>query len=45
MIKSIKIRLIPTKDKDEVIRRSFKELIENGALEFDDFKKIIERIS
>jgi hypothetical protein len=27
--------------KEQVIRRSFKQLVENGALEYNDFKKII----
>ena len=40
-----KLRGLSEKDKDEVIRRSFKELIENGALEFDDFKKIIGQVT
>ena len=27
--------------KEDVIRKSFKKLVENGALEYDDFKKIV----
>lgn len=28
-------------EKEEVIRRSFKKIVENGALEYEDFKQII----
>lgn len=36
-----KLKGLTEKEKDEVIRKSFKKLVENGALEYDDFKKII----
>ncbi len=36
-----KLKGLSEKEKDEVIRKSFKKLVENGALEYDDFKKII----
>jgi len=36
-----KLKGLNEKEKDEVIRKAFKKLVENGALEFDDFKKII----
>lgn len=36
-----KLKGLSEKEKDEVIRKSFKKLIENGALEYDDFKQII----
>jgi len=36
-----KLKGLNEKQKDEVIRKAFKKLIENGALEYDDFKKII----
>lgn len=36
-----KLKGLSEKEKDEVIRRSFKKLVENGALEYADFKKII----
>lgn len=36
-----KLKGLSEKEKEEVIRKSFKKLVENGALEYDDFKKII----
>jgi hypothetical protein len=36
-----KLKGLSEKDKDEVIRKSFKKLVESGALEYNDFKKII----
>ena len=36
-----KLKGLTEKEKDEVIRKSFKKLVENGALEYSDFKKII----
>lgn len=36
-----KLKGLSEKEKDEVIRKAFKKLVENGALEYDDFKQII----
>ncbi len=36
-----KLKGLSEKEKDEVIRKAFKKLIENGALDYADFKKII----
>ena len=36
-----KLKGLSEKQKDDVIRRAFKKLVENGALEYEDFKKII----
>lgn len=36
-----KLKGLSEKEKEEVIRKSFKKLVENGALEYDDFKQII----
>ncbi len=36
-----KLKGLSDKEKEEVIRKSFKKLVENGALEYEDFKKII----
>jgi hypothetical protein len=36
-----KLAGLTDKEKEDVIRRSFKELVENGALDYDDFKKIV----
>lgn len=36
-----KLKGLNETQKDDVIRRAFKKLVENGALEYDDFKKII----
>ena len=33
------------KQKEEVIRKSYRKLIENGALDHDDFKKIIAEVT
>jgi len=32
------------KEKEDVIRKSYKKLIESGALEFDDFKNIVAEV-
>lgn len=40
-----KLKGLSESQKDDVIRRSHKQLIENGALEYDDFKKIIARVT
>jgi len=37
-----KLKGLTDSQKEEVIRKAFKKLVENGALEFEDFKKIIE---
>lgn len=37
-----KLKGLSDKEKEEVIRRSFKTLVENGALEYTDFKQIIK---
>lgn len=36
-----KLKGLSESQKEEVIRKSFKRLVENGALEYDDFKDII----
>jgi hypothetical protein len=36
-----KLKGLSDQQKEDVIRRSFKQIVENGALEYDDFKKII----
>lgn len=36
-----KLKGLSEKEKDEVIRKAFKKLVENGALEYNDFKDII----
>lgn len=36
-----KLKGLSEKEKDEIIRKSFKKLVESGALEYEDFKKII----
>ena len=36
-----KLKGLSEKEKDEVIRKSFKKLVESGALEYQDFKDII----
>jgi hypothetical protein len=36
-----KLKGLSDKEKEEVIRKSFKKLVESGALEYEDFKKII----
>lgn len=43
MLKKFKNKLkgLNEKEKDEVIRKSFKKLVENGALEYEEFKQII----
>jgi hypothetical protein len=38
---SKKLKGLDESQKEQVIRKSFKKLVENGALEYDDFKKII----
>lgn len=39
-----KLKGLSEDEKAEVIRRSFRKLVENGALEYDDFKKIIAEV-
>jgi len=36
-----KLKGLSESQKDDVIRKAFKKLVENGALEYEDFKKII----
>ena len=36
-----KLEGLTDKEKEDVIRKSYKKLIESGALEFDDFKNIV----
>jgi hypothetical protein len=36
-----KLKGLKESQKEQVIRKSFKQLVENGALEYNDFKKII----
>lgn len=36
-----KLKGLNESQKEQVIRKSFKQLVENGALEYNDFKKII----
>lgn len=36
-----KLKGLSDSEKEDVIRKSFKKLVENGALEYEDFKKII----
>jgi hypothetical protein len=36
-----KLKGLDESQKEKVIRKSFKQLVENGALEYNDFKKII----
>lgn len=36
-----KLKGLSDKEKDEVIRRSYKQIIENGGLDFQEFRKII----
>ena len=36
-----KLKGLDESQKEQVIRKSFKQLVENGALEYNDFKKII----
>ena len=38
---SKKLKGLDESQKEQVIRKSFKKLVENGALEYNDFKKII----
>ncbi len=40
-----KLNGLTDKQKDEVIRKAHRKLIENGALDFDDFKEIIGRVT
>ena len=40
-----KLKGLTESQKDEVIRQSHKSIIENGGLEFDEFKKIIARVT
>jgi hypothetical protein len=35
---------LTNKEKEDVIRKSYKKLIESGALEFDDFKNIVAEV-
>ncbi len=39
-----KLKGLTEAQKDDVIRKAHKELIDNGALDFEDFKKIIARV-
>jgi polyhydroxyalkanoate synthesis regulator phasin len=39
-----KLKGLTESQKDDVIRKAHKELIDNGALDFEDFKKIIARV-
>ena len=40
-----KMKGLSDKQKEEVIRKSYRKLIENGALDHDDFKKIIAEVT
>lgn len=40
-----KLKGLSDKEKEEVVRRAFKEIIENGGLEYEDFKKIISDVT
>jgi hypothetical protein len=40
-----KLKGLTEKEKDEVIRKSYLKLIENNALDYDDFKEIIARVT
>jgi len=40
-----KIKGLTEKEKDEVIRKSYLKLIENNALDYDEFKEIIARVT
>ncbi|NDF35231.1 MAG: hypothetical protein EB154_05100, partial [Nitrosopumilaceae archaeon] len=40
-----KLKGLSESQKDDVIRRSYKHLINNGALEYDDFKAIIAKVT
>lgn len=37
-----KLKGLDERQKEEVIRKSFKKIVESGGLEYDDFKKIIQ---
>jgi hypothetical protein len=39
-----KMKGLSDSEKEEVIRRAFKKLVENNALEYDDFKEIISDV-
>ena len=39
-----KLNGLTDKQKEEVVRKAFKKLIDNGALEYDEFKKIIQDV-
>lgn len=40
-----KLKGLTDKEKEEVVRRAFKEIVENGGLNYDDFKKIIADVT
>jgi hypothetical protein len=40
-----KLKGLSDKEKEEAVRRAFKEIIENGGLEYEDFKKIISDVT
>jgi len=40
-----KLKGLSDKQKEDVIRRAYKKLIDAGALEFDDFKEIIAQVT
>lgn len=40
-----KLKGLSEKEKDQVIKESFKQLIENGALDYPEFKEIIGRVT
>lgn len=40
-----KLKGLSDKDKDEVIRKAYKKLIDNGALEYQDFRQIIGEVT
>jgi hypothetical protein len=39
-----KLKGLSESEKEDIIRKSFKKLVDNGALEYDDFKKIVANV-
>jgi len=40
-----KLKGLTEKEKDEVIRKAYKKIIESGGLDYDEFKEIIARVT
>jgi len=40
-----KLKGLSDDQKDEVVRRAFKEIVENGGLDYEDFRKIISDVT